>query len=104
MNGRFLAFLLIAAALPAGAAKAQNTHDEYLSWCRGADIDRKMLGCSALINSGQETPETLAIAYLDRGNAVADNGQIDLTIQTTAQHRRNHPPGGEAFGRRCPNH
>ena len=89
MNGRFLAFLLIAAALPAGAAKAQNTHDEYLSWCRGADIDRKMLGCSALINSGQETPETLAIAYLNRGNALADNGQIDLAIQEYDQSLKN---------------
>jgi tetratricopeptide (TPR) repeat protein len=100
MNRRACAILLTAATLLAGAARAQSTHDEYMTWCTGGDLERKMLGCSALINSGQETPETLAIAYLNRGNALVDNGQIDVAIQEYGESLKNNPLSAEAFGRR----
>jgi tetratricopeptide (TPR) repeat protein len=100
MNGRAFAILLMACSFWAGTARAQSTHDEYLSWCTGNVLDRKVLGCTSLINSGQETPETLAIAYLNRGNALVDNGQIDTAIQDYDQSLKNNPLSAEAFGRR----
>jgi tetratricopeptide (TPR) repeat protein len=100
MSVRALAILLIAATLLAGTARAQSTHDEYLSWCTSGVVERKMLGCSALINSGQETPETLAIAYLNRGNALVENGQIDVAINEYDQSLKNNPLSAEAFARR----
>lgn len=100
MSGRASAILLIACTLLASTARAQNTHDEYLSWCTSGVVERKMLGCTALISSGQETPETLAIAYLNRGNALAENGQIDTAIQDYDQSLKNNPLSAEAFARR----
>jgi tetratricopeptide (TPR) repeat protein len=100
MNGRACAILLIAGSFLAGAARAQSTHDEYLSWCTSGVVERKMLGCTALINSGQETPDTLAIAYLNRGNALVENGQIDTAIQDYDQSLKNNPLSAEAFARR----
>jgi tetratricopeptide (TPR) repeat protein len=101
MSFRVCAILLIAATSLAGSsARAQSTHDEYLAWCTGSVVERKMLGCTALINSGQETPETLAIAYLNRGNALVENGQIDVAINEYDQSLKNNPLSAEAFARR----
>jgi len=100
MNGRALAIFLISSALLAGTARAQSTHDEYMAWCTGSVVERKMLGCTALINSGQETPETLAIAYLNRGNALVENGQIDVAINEYDLSLKNNALSAEAFSRR----
>src|SRR5271156_2914199 len=100
MSVRVCATLLIAGSFLAGAARAQSTHDEYMAWCTGSVVERKMLGCTSLINSGQETPETLAIAYLNRGNALVENGQIDTAILDYDQSLKNNPLSAEAFARR----
>jgi len=101
MSGKAFAIFLVASFFLAGSSvRAQNTHDEYMAWCTGSVVERKMLGCTALISSGQETPETLAIAYLNRGNALVENGQIDLAIQDYDQSLKNNPPSAEAFARR----
>lgn len=99
-HGKAVAFFLAAGTMLAGGAKAQSGHDQYLAWCTGEDIGRKIAGCSALIESGKETPETLAIAYLNRGNALDDNGQIDIAIQDYDQAIKNNPQSAEAFFRR----
>jgi tetratricopeptide (TPR) repeat protein len=82
------------------AANAQNAHDQQLAWCTGDDVGRKIAGCSALIDSGQQTPETLAIAHLNRGKALDDNGQIDTAIQDYDQAIKNNPQSAEALYRR----
>lgn len=99
VTGRVLAFSLIASTLLAGTARAQS-RDRNLERCTGDDIQLRIIGCSALINSGQETPETLAIAYLNRGNALADNGQFDVALLDYDQAIKNNPLSAEAFYRR----
>lgn len=91
---------LAVAAPSARAAAVQNTHDQNLAWCKSDDIDRKMSGCSALINSGEETPATLAIAYLNRGNALSQNGQIDLAIHDYDESLKRDATNAEALGAR----
>jgi tetratricopeptide (TPR) repeat protein len=100
MHGRGIAVFLAAGTLLAGAARAQSNRDQNLAWCTGDDLERKMRGCSALIESGQETPETLAIAFLNRGNALDDNGQIDLAIENYDEAIKDNPLSAEAFCRR----
>jgi tetratricopeptide (TPR) repeat protein len=100
MHGRALAVFLAAGTLLAGAARAQSNRDQNLAWCTGDDLERKMRGCSALIESGQETPETLAIAFLNRGSALDDNGQIDLAIENYDEAIKDNPLSAEAFCRR----
>ena len=78
----------------------QDKHEQNLSWCKGSDVDLKMAGCTALINSPQETPQNLAIAYLNRGNALAENGQIDIAIKDYDQAIKNNPLSAEALSRR----
>jgi tetratricopeptide (TPR) repeat protein len=103
MKGRALAILLIGViggTLPARATRVQDKHEQNLSWCKGSDVDLKMAGCTALINSPQETPQNLAIAYLNRGNALYENGQIDVAIKDYDQAIKNNPLSAEALSRR----
>jgi tetratricopeptide (TPR) repeat protein len=99
-RGRALAVFLAAGTLLAGGARAQSARDQNLASCKGDDVGRKIFGCTALIESGQETPETLAIVFLNRGNALADNGQIDIAIQDYDQAIKDNPQSAEAFWRR----
>jgi tetratricopeptide (TPR) repeat protein len=94
-----LAFVAISTLL-AGPAKVQSAQNQNLAWCTGDDVGRKIAGCSALIEVGQQTPEILAIAYLNRGNALDDNGQIDMAIQDYDQAIKNNPQSAEALYRR----
>jgi len=55
-----------------GVAAAPNPKLNNVELCNGADRtspDPQIEGCTALIESGKETPKTLAIAYNNRGNA-----------------------------------
>lgn len=109
MKGRVWAILLIgpvggafvggtlAADTLLDTARAQNTREENLALCKGEDVGRKMYGCSALIDSGQETAETLAIAYVNRGNALEGNGQIDLALADYEKALKNNPQSAEAL-------
>jgi tetratricopeptide (TPR) repeat protein len=92
--------LISATVLLANSAKAQGAQNQNLTWCTGDDVGRKIAGCSALIETSQQTPEILAIAYLNRGNALADNGQIDIAIQDYDQAIKNNPQSAEALYRR----
>ena len=94
-----IAAVAVGTLLPT-AAIAQSAHDQNLAWCTGDDVGRKIAGCSALIESGHEPPETLAIAYLNRGNALDDNGQTDMAIQDYDQAIKNNPQSAEALYRR----
>jgi tetratricopeptide (TPR) repeat protein len=100
MHGRALAVFLAAGTLLAGGARAQSVRDQNLALCKGDDVGRKMFGCTALIESGQETPETLAIVFLNRGNALAKNGQFDIAIRDYDQAIKDNPQSAEAFWRR----
>jgi tetratricopeptide (TPR) repeat protein len=100
MHRRTLAVFLAAGTLLGGAARAQSNHDRNLALCTGDDLGRKMFGCTALIESSQETPETLAIAYLNRGNALNENGQVDLAIQDYDEAIKRNPKSADALAGR----
>src|SRR6185503_13745069 len=60
------------AALPS-ASQAQT--QQQLDWCNGkgdATAEQKVVGCTALIQSGQYTGKDLAIVYYLRGKAQKD--------------------------------
>src|SRR5262249_30325996 len=52
--------------------------------CNGADRtspDLQIDGCTALIKSGAQTPQSLIIAYNNRGNAYMAKGEYDRAVQ-----------------------
>jgi tetratricopeptide (TPR) repeat protein len=68
--GSVLAFV----ALPAWA----RTRNETL--CQSDDPDIKISGCTAVIQSGQETRANLAVSYNNRGMAYEQKGLYDQAI------------------------
>ena len=65
-------------SLPAVASSQEWT------WCDGGagiDVDRRIAGCTKIIKSGKETPEKLATAFNNRGNAHHNKGDYDLAVQ-----------------------
>lgn len=88
------ALLFIASALPAWA----QSRDQQWGYCVNQNgqhsLDLMINGCTAIIESGQETDANLAIAFYNRGNAhddmkdygraIADYGQaIRLNLQSS---------------------
>jgi tetratricopeptide (TPR) repeat protein len=57
-------------------------------------------GCTALIQSGRETPENLAKAFSSRGFAYGSRGQYDRAIEDYDQAIRFNPNYAEAFDNR----
>jgi tetratricopeptide (TPR) repeat protein len=71
--------ILLALVLVATPAWAQ-TRDENSAQCANPDADIRIKGCTALINSGQENQENLAIIYTNRGVAENKKGLYDKAI------------------------
>jgi tetratricopeptide (TPR) repeat protein len=55
---------------------------KYENWekCLGHDSDLSIAGCTALIHSGQEAPENLAMAYDHRGDSYGMKDLYDQAI------------------------
>lgn len=54
------------------------------NWCSGAQeasLDLRIHGCTAIIQSGQETPLSLAVAFANRGHAYRMKGEHGRAIQ-----------------------
>jgi tetratricopeptide (TPR) repeat protein len=71
--------------------------------CNGADRtspDLRIDGCTALINSGAQTPQSLVIAYNNRGNAYTAKGQYDRAVQDYDQSIKLNPNYARAFNNR----
>src|SRR5262245_58050791 len=68
-----------------GVAEAQKRPTlKSLELCNGADRtspDVQIDGCTSLIDSGKQTPQTLVIAYNNRGNAYMAKGEYDRAVQ-----------------------
>src|SRR5271169_5590295 len=75
------AIALIATTLLAGSVAAQSRDDNWARCKDNNNPDLMVDACTALIQSGQETTENLAIAYNSRGNAYTDKGQYDRAVQ-----------------------
>ena len=71
--------------------------------CNGVDRtspDIQIDACTSLINSGKQTPQTLVIAYNNRGNAYVAKGEYDRAIQDYDQSIKLSPNYSKAFNNR----
>ena len=59
--------------------------------CLGPDPDVSISGCTAIIQSGNETEQNLAEAFYNRGVAYRQKGQLDRAIEDYDQAIRLHP-------------
>src|SRR5271157_2841835 len=94
-----LAVLSLATICLAGPAQAQ-TRDENWKHCEDTNPDLSIAGCTALIQSGQESTENLASEFTNRGNAYYTKGQLDLAIADYNQAIRLEPNFALAFSNR----
>ena len=71
-----IGLILVALVLPAWA----QTREESVAQCASNDLDLKIGGCTALIQSGQGTTEVLGEAYANRGLAYEKKGFLVQAI------------------------
>jgi hypothetical protein len=82
----------------AGFSDAATTQTLDQQRCLSPDPDVKISGCTAVIQSGRETQQNLAVAFNRRGNAyAAGKGQYDRAIEDYDQAIRLNPKLVEAF-------
>jgi tetratricopeptide (TPR) repeat protein/transglutaminase-like putative cysteine protease len=71
--------------------------------CAGSDnapVDRRVAACSAVIKSGEETPQSLALALSNRGHAYRIKGDYPRALQDFNQAIRRVPSLAYAFNGR----
>ena len=86
-----------------GVATAQRSVLKSIELCNGVDRtspDIQIDGCTSLINSGKQTPQTLVIAYNNRGNAYVAKGEYDRAVQDYDQSIKLSPTYSKAFNNR----
>jgi tetratricopeptide (TPR) repeat protein len=99
-QGALAALILILTALPSAA---QSPRIKNIELCNGADRtspDPQIAGCTALIESGSETPTILTVAFNNRGNAYTNKGDYDRAIQDYARSIALDPNFVRAFNNR----
>jgi tetratricopeptide (TPR) repeat protein len=105
MRRTLIGLALALFALPAWA----QTRDENMAQCVGGDPDAAIAGCTALIQSGQETTTPLAVAYNNRAWNLHLKGQdaaaladasTAVTLAPTANHLETRAEIYERLGRR----
>jgi tetratricopeptide (TPR) repeat protein len=92
-----LPFVLLHIAGLSGAATAQTLDQQR---CSTPDPDLRISGCTAMIQSGHETPQNLAVAFSHRGLAYGRKRQYDRAIQDFDQAIRLNPNNAIAFSNR----
>src|SRR6516162_9965070 len=104
VRGMASALLLLLLGGGVGAQRpAQNPLFRNIELCNGADRslpDIQIGGCTALIDSGKQPPQTLVIAYNNRGNAFSAKGEYDRAIQDYDQSIKLNPDYYRAFNNR----
>jgi tetratricopeptide (TPR) repeat protein len=80
-----------------GAATAQTPDRRQ---CGAPDPDVSIRGCTAMIQSGHESRQNLAIAFYNRGNSYRSKGQPDRAIEDYDQAIRLNPNLALAFNNR----
>src|SRR5499433_3120625 len=103
VGGMASALMLLLLGGGVGAQRpAQNPLFRNIELCNGADRslpDIQIGGCTALIDSGIEPPQTLVIAYNNRGNAYSAKGEYDRAVQDYDQSIKLNP-NAQAFNNR----
>jgi hypothetical protein len=78
---RVRSMIVLMTLFGASAVLLGQARQENCSRCKSDDPDRKIGGCSAVIQSGQETGTNLANAFRGRGSAYAHKGDYDRACQ-----------------------
>jgi formylglycine-generating enzyme required for sulfatase activity/lipoprotein NlpI len=94
--------LVVTAAFSTGSVVAQQTD----AWTKcvnkeKAPRDVQISGCSTVIQSSQETPENLAVAFYNRGLAYYVIDKIDLSIADYTEAIRLNPKNARSWNNRC---
>ena len=97
MRAVSLAVVLISALF--GGANAQ-TRDQQWTWCKDQYPDVSIGGCTALIQSGQETPNNLAMAFNNRGLAYVGEKDYARALQDYDQAISIDPKDSDAYTNR----
>jgi tetratricopeptide (TPR) repeat protein len=88
----FVLLLLISASLAVG-----QTRDQNWKKCSGDDAQSSIEGCTALIQSGQESNANTAIAYANRGNDYNKLHQYGKAIPDLTESLRLNPNNAHAL-------
>src|SRR6266849_3198832 len=94
---RVLSMIVLMTLFGASAVLLGEPQQENWSRCKSDDPDRKIGGCSAVIQSGQETGTNLANAFRGRGSAYAHKGDYDRAFQDYDQALRLNPSYANGF-------
>jgi tetratricopeptide (TPR) repeat protein len=95
--------LLLLGGVVAAQRPAQGQKFKNIELCNRVDRDSpdiRINGCTALIDSGKETPKVVVIAYNNRGNAYIAKGEYDRAIQDFDQSIMLNPNYAKAFNNR----
>jgi tetratricopeptide (TPR) repeat protein len=92
-----MVFVLCAVGMGLSGVTAGQTRDENAARCKDANPDLSIIGCTALIQSGQEMTANLAIAFYNRGNAYGSKDQDGRAIQDYDQAIEHDPGYTQAF-------
>src|SRR5689334_25292794 len=84
IDGAATILVLLLVGSPAAARQPQeNSNLKSIELCNGADVppQARIVGCTALIGSGEANADALAVAYNNRGNAYVVTAEYDLAIK-----------------------
>ncbi|MBR0777577.1 SEL1-like repeat protein [Bradyrhizobium diazoefficiens] len=101
MQRRVKPLAVIAFALFAAPATGQNVADKWKQ-CQDTtyrNADDRIASCTAIIESGQQSPNNLALAYGNRGSAYSDKGQYDLAIADYSRYLQTIPNAAGYYNR-----
>lgn len=96
---RWMPLVALAAAVWAAPGSAQ-TQAEARRMCTDADPEVSFRGCTAMIESGRESGNNLALAFFNRGNFHNRKAQYDQALQDYDQAIRLNPSYDRAYGNR----
>lgn len=97
---RVASTILLLLWLDLPSALPGQTRDENWARCTANDPGPSIAGCTALIQSAQETENNLSSLFFNRGNAYRHQGDLDHAIQDYDQAARLNPGSARAFDNR----
>ena len=94
---RAFAGVFVLAASTVCATAQLSSHWQACTGNPGIDWDTQIKSCTALIQSGTELQENVAIAYYNRALAYENKNKLDLAIADFSEAIRLNPDDADAF-------